>query len=295
MLARFVAWAIKKQPQLSVMRTIRTNLTLIGATDNEHQLTRLANQIVLNQCLSSVESIKCWAMPPQWSLDQIHSVHNQEILLKALNHPNGMLAIVPHLGTWEMMNAWLNQYGAPTIMYKPVKGRLTNEFVLKGRQRLNATLVPTDAQGVKAIFKTLKQGGFSIILPDHVPDPSGGVVVPFFGVETLTSTLAPKLAAKTNCALVGLTCVRQSEGSGFEIFCYDLNDPNLYSRDVTIATTAMNQAIETMINDKPSHYVWGYRRFKRLPNIGNPYKLTHEQLVAYRATVQQTSPSPLSQ
>jgi KDO2-lipid IV(A) lauroyltransferase len=89
-----------------------------------------------------------------------------------------MLAIVPHLGTWEIMNAWLNQFGAPTIMYKPVKGQQANQFVLQGRQRLNATLVPTDATGVKAIFKTLA-GGFSIILPDHVPDPSGGEVVPF--------------------------------------------------------------------------------------------------------------------
>lgn len=118
-------------------------------------------------------------MPPEWSIAQIRDVHNKDILLEGLASANGMLAIVPHLGTWEMMNAWLNQFGSPTIMYKPVKGDITNNFVLQGRSRLNATLVPTDGSGVKAIFKTLKQGGFSIVLPDHVPDPSGGVVVPF--------------------------------------------------------------------------------------------------------------------
>lgn len=94
-----------------------------------------------------------------------------------------MLAIVPHLGTWEMMNAWLNQFGAPTIMYKPVKGKMANDFVLQGRSRLNATLVPTNGSGVKAVFKTLKQGGFSIILPDHVPNPSGDIIVPFLGLK----------------------------------------------------------------------------------------------------------------
>ena len=281
MLARFVAWVIIKNPSLSVMRTIMTNLRLVypdSSVDHLHQLTK---QIVLNQCLSSVESVKCWAMPPAWSIQQIRQVHNQAVLNQALDNPNGMLAIVPHLGTWEMMNAWLNQFGSPTIMYKPVKGRLSNDFVLKGRQRLNATLVPTDAQGVKAIFKTLKQGGFSIILPDHVPEPSGGVATPFFGVETLTSTLAPKLASKTKCALVGLACIRRKEGDGFDIYCYDLNDADLYNRDPVIATTAMNKALEHIINANFTHYIWGYRRFKHLPVIHNPYNLTAPQLDQY--------------
>ena len=43
-----------------------------------------------------------------------------------------LLAIVPHLGTWEVMNAWLNQFGSPTIMYKPVKDELTDDFVRSG-------------------------------------------------------------------------------------------------------------------------------------------------------------------
>lgn len=290
MLARFVAWVMIKLPQLSALRTIQVNLRLINPQITTHELNALTRQIVLNQCLSSVESIKCWSMPPQWSVDQIRHVHNQEILLAAFNNPKGMLAIVPHLGTWEMMNAWLNQFGAPTIMYKPVKDRLTNDFVLKGRQRLNATLVPTNAQGVKAIFKTLKQGGFSIILPDHVPDPSGGVIVPFFGIHTLTSTLAPKLASKTRCSLVGLSCVRRDQGDGFDIYCYHLDDDRLYSREVTTATIALNQAMERMIQDKFTHYIWSYRRFKRLPTIGNPYKLSNTELDQYIDQLQKACP-----
>ena len=191
-----------------------------------------------------------------------------------------MLAIVPHLGTWEMMNAWINQFGSPTILYKPTKNETMDEFILEGRQRLNATLVPTDASGVKAIFKTLKSGGFSIILPDHVPQPSGGVIVPFFGIETLSSTLAPKLASKTKCALVGLSCLR-NDNNGFDIYCTKLDDPDLYARDMNVATKALNDAMEQMIRVCPSNYMWSYRRFKHLPNLGNPYKATNEQLAKY--------------
>ena len=271
-LARFAAWVIVKLPNLSIMRTININLQLVAPALTDSQKQALVKNIVQNQCLSSVESIKSWAMSPKWSIAQIRDVHHKEILLEALANPNGMLAIVPHLGTWEMMNAWLNEFGAPTIMYKPVKGKLTNAFVLQGRARLNATLVPTDGSGVKAVFKTLKQGGFSIVLPDHVPEPSGGVVVPFFGIKTLTSTLASKLASKTKCALVGLSCIRRNDGLGFDIYCYKLDDPALYDRNAENAAHALNKAMEQMITDNFSHYMWGYRRFKQMPIIGNPYK-----------------------
>lgn len=284
MLARFVAWIIIQLPNLSIMRTINVNLQLVAPALTDIQKQTITKDIVRHQCLSSIESIKSWAMSPEWSIAQIRDVHNKEILLEGLACSNGMLAIVPHLGTWEIMNAWLNQFGAPTIMYKPVRGNITNDFVLQGRARLNATLVPTDGSGVKAIFKTLKQGGFSIVLPDHVPEPSGGVVVPFFGIETLTSTLASKLASKTKCALVGLSCIRRTDGNGFDIYCYNLDDPALYDRDASISTYALNQAMERMIKENFSHYMWGYRRFKHIPILKNPYRADESAIAEYART-----------
>lgn len=287
-LARFVARIIIRLPNASLTRTIKTNLSLVAPALSDSQKQALTKEIVLHQSLCSVESIKSWAMSPEWSIAQIHDVHNKDILLEGLNNPNGMLAIVPHLGTWEMMNAWLNQFGSPTIMYKPVKNDIANDFVLQGRARLNATLVPTDGSGVKAIFKTLKQGGFSIILPDHVPDPSGGVIVPFFGVKTLTSTLASKLASRTKCALVGLSCIRRDDGRGFDIHCYKLDDPALYDRNASVAAHALNQAMESMINDNYSHYMWSYRRFKHVPIIEDPYRADDTALADFIRTNQTT-------
>ena len=284
MLARFVAWIILRMPSASIMRTVKINMALIAPTLSHLQKQALTKDIIYHQCLTSIESIKSWAMPPDWSIAQIRDVHNKDILLDGLASPNGMLAIVPHLGTWEMMNAWLNQFGSPTIMYKPVKGDITNNFILQGRARLNATLVPTDGSGVKAVFKTLKQGGFSIVLPDHVPDPSGGVIVPFFGIETLTSTLASKLASKTKCALVGLACIRRDDGHGFDIYCYKLDDPALYDRNTKTAAYALNLAMQRMIEDNYSHYMWGYRRFKHIPMIDNPYNTDEANLAAFIRT-----------
>ncbi len=179
-IAKVAGYFINQNSDKSMLWKTRVNLSLTYPDIPESEREKLAKESVTKQCLSYIESGKCWAMPPEWSIQQIKTVHNLDVLTNALNDHRGALIITPHLGTWEMMNAWVHQYGIPTIMYKPMKDSGFNAFALHARQRLNATLVPTDANGVKALFKNLKQGGFSVILPDHVPQPSGGVVVPFF-------------------------------------------------------------------------------------------------------------------
>lgn len=272
-IAVIFTWIALIFSSLRVHRIIKINLQLAYPHLTDEQRNRLHRKVVKNQLLSGVESLKSWAMPAQWSMQQIRDVHHFEILEQALENPNGVLFIVPHLGTWEMMNAWVAQHKHLTIMYKPIKNKKLNEFILAGRQQLNATLVPTDTQGVKAIFKALKEGGATVILPDHVPQVAGGTVVPFFNIPTLSNTLVTKLASKTKCSIVGLSCIRREDGVGFDIYCEAWDNPDLYSNDAEIATKALNQGLEKMINRFPSHYMWNYKRFKFVPNIDNIYVL----------------------
>lgn len=103
---------------------------------------------------------------------------------------------MPHLGTWEAMNAWLSKHTQMTILYKPVKNPDADRFVRDARSRNQANLVPTDESGVRQIFKALKQGGTTVILPDHTPD-HGGDMVNYFGLPLASSSLSAKLIQKT--------------------------------------------------------------------------------------------------
>lgn len=269
--ALFFAWFINLMPQTGMRWVVRTNL-LIGMpqlSDPERQALERAT--VRSQCLTAVESIKCWGMPSSYSISQIKQIHGLDQLKSALADPKGMIAVVPHLGTWEMMNAWLNQFGAPVIMYKPADHAQLNQFMLDARQRLNATLVPTDERGVRAIFKTLKQGGFTIVLPDHVPETSGGVMADFFGVSTLTSTLVSKLAQKTGCRVIGLSCLRRDDLAGFDVYCDPL-DTAVADRDLDVAVRALNLEMQHMIERAPEQYLWSYRRFKVADGLQGLYR-----------------------
>ena len=97
----------------------------------------------------------------------------------------------------------------------------------------------------------------------------------------MTSTLASKLASKTKCALVGLSCIRRDDGRGFDIYCYKLDDPALYDRNTETAAHALNIAMQHMIEAHYSHYMWGYRRFKQIPLLDNPYRADEKALADF--------------
>lgn len=276
--ASVLAWGVNFSANTGMRWKTRVNFALAYPEMPTSQREQMAKITVKKQCLAYAESLKCWAMPPEWAIQQIKTVYHESILRDAFASGEGVFIITPHLATWEMMNAWVHQFGTPTIMYKPMRQPHIEQFVRDARQALHANLVPTDAQGVKALFKELKQGGFSVILPDHVPNPAGGIVVPFFHIPCLTATLAPKMIQKTRCRVVGLSCYRRDDGKGFEVYCDDLCDENLYHADLSIATTALNHAIEKMIARSPTDYHWAYRRFKFLPDVENVYALKIDEI-----------------
>lgn len=270
-LARGIGLAMMLMPNATMRRVIRVNLSLAYPNLNSLQQEALEKASVYSQFFTAVESIKSWGMPTSYSLGQIHRVYDAAILTNALKNPNGLIAVVPHFGTWEVMNAWLNQYARPVIMYKPSKNIAVDRFMLEARQRLNAMLVPTNESGVRAIFRALKQGGVTAILPDHVPDHTGGIYSEFMGQRVLTTTLVSKLAQKTQCSVVGLSCIRRNDGLGFDIVC-DLLDSEILSKDLSRSVDCLNKEITRMIARAPEQYMWGYKRFKQLENQQQVYR-----------------------
>ena len=255
----------------SARRTTELNINAAFPLLNDQQRHELIKNSLKSQCMTYVESIKIWGSSPEFALTQIKKVHNAEIFLEALKNPNGTLGVVPHFGTWEIMNAWVNQHTSPVILYKPSNNKDLDRFMLESREQLKATLVPTDDSGVRALFKHLKQGGFSAILPDHIPKDSGGIYSNFYGQKAFSSTLLSKLAAKTQCSVVGLTCIRRADFSGFDLHFTELSK-DINSKDLQLSVDTLNSEMERMINVAPEQYLWGYKRFRKLEGGKNLYK-----------------------
>ena len=254
----------------SMKRITRINLQLAYPDLSTQQQEIFIKNSLKSQCMTYVESIKCWGMPPEYNLALLKNIYGEQHFTEALANKKGVIVVIAHFGCWELLNAWLNLYSAPMIMYKPNKNKGIDRFMLEARQRLNATLVPTDENGVRSIFKHLKQGGLTVILPDHLPKESGGIYSPFFGQKTLSTTLVSKLASKTQCNVIGLSCIRD-EVSGFNVHCSRLSD-DILSKDLQTSVDSLNQNLEAMINIAPEQYLWSYKRFRKVEGQENIYK-----------------------
>ncbi|WP_313036406.1 lysophospholipid acyltransferase family protein [Acinetobacter sp.] len=255
----------------SMKRITRINLHLAYPELSAQQQKILIKKSLISQCMTYVESIKCWGMLPEYQLALLKNIYGEQHLTEALANKKGVIVVIAHFGCWELLNAWLNLHTSPMIMYKPNKNKAIDRFMLEARKQLKATLVPTNENGVRAIFKYLKQGGLTVILPDHLPKTSGGIYSDFFGQKALSTTLVSKLAHKTQCNIIGLSCIRD-EISGFNIHCSLLSD-DILSKDLQASVNSLNQNLENMINVAPEQYVWSYKRFRNIEGQENIYKI----------------------
>lgn len=272
LLQLFAGWIaiILYQYNSSMKRITQINIKLAYPTLAPQAQQRLIKNSLKSQCRTYVEFVKIWGMPAEYNLSLLAKIHGEQHFTEALANKKGVIVVVLHYGCWELLNSWLSVYSEPVIMYKPNKIKGINRYLLEARQKFKATLVPTDESGIRAIFKTLKQGGLTVILPDHLPKLSGGVYSDFFGQNALSSTLVSKLAAKTQCNVVGLSCIRRANLTEFDVHCHRLPD-EIRSKGVQQSVDCLNQEIEKMISIAPEQYIWSYKRFRNVAEQDNIY------------------------
>lgn len=223
----------------------------------------LARKSLMETCKTILETGACW----NWSLEKcrtfIHRIDGEELFAERCADPRGLILLMPHLCTWEILHPVLTSHTHFTAMYKPPKIRPLDGWMQAVRNRSSATMVPANRRGVTELVKTLKAGGCIVMLPDQEPERESGDFAPFFGVETLTVSLVHGLAVKTNAQLLLVNAKRLADGSGFDVVFRDANAVN--TENLRDSLAAMNAIIESAVREIPAQYQWEYKRFKRRP------------------------------
>jgi KDO2-lipid IV(A) lauroyltransferase len=188
---------------------------------------------------------------------------------QALLRGKGVIVLSPHMGCWEIGAQMLAErfgpnHGPMLAMYRPPRKAWLAPLVQQSRRREHLHTVPANAQGVRALFRCLKQGGFTAVLPDQVPPLGQGIWAPFLGQEAYTMTLAVKLAEQTGATLLMCWCERKPRGQfvGHLSLLSELDGLDKMGSSLEQKVQAMNQGVERLIKSAPEQYLWGYARFK---------------------------------
>ena len=256
-------WLLYVFPSKAKKVTLR-NLQLCFPEKSSEDIKHLTLKSLQETAKTALELGRIWLDPVPQVLKLVTRVVDEDIMKAAVDAGKGVLLLAPHLGSWELYGLHISNYAPTTYMYKPPKVHAFEAVMTGFRARGGAALAPTNRRGVTQLLKALERGEIVGILPDQEPDRGSGVFAPFFGVDALTMTLASKLAAKTEAAVVCGFARRLPDSSGFEII-FKAADKDVASEDLSVAAAALNRTVEACVCDEPAQYQWEYKRFSKRP------------------------------
>ncbi len=234
---------------------MRTNLEQAGLYSRG-----LALQAYAGQGRSMAESLAVWLRPYDQAVGLVREVSGWEHVEAARAEGRGVVALMPHLGSWEMGALYAGSRMPILFLYRPPRQAWADRLMRRGRERGGLALATPDTRGVRAMLKTLKQGGAVGVLPDQVASKGDGVWAAFFGRPAYTPTLAFRLIQATGAVPLLFFCERLAWGRGYRMQVMPLKD---LPEDHAGAALRLNTAIEDLIRRHPEQYFWSYRRYKQ--------------------------------
>lgn len=190
----------------------------------------------------------------------------QVVVDAAYAQGKGVVFLTPHMGCFEVIAQALaaryaQDHGPLTVLFRPARQPWLAAVMDGARERPGLETAPTTLAGVRQMIKALRKGHAVGLLPDQVPPEGMGVWAPFFGRPAYTMTLAARLAQQTGAVPVLVWGERLSGGRGFKLRFHAMPEP--LSNELEAAVLQINQAMERLIREDPSQYLWGYARYKQ--------------------------------
>ena len=249
-------------------RVTEINLRLCYPALTEAEREGLARQSLIATAMTALETPKVWLGNREALAQWVTAVHGLEAFDALCEEGNGVLLMVPHIGNWELFNAYHAARGKRlTALFRPPRQAAMAGIIHHLRVQFGNDMVPTTPRGIVQLFKRLQQGEVVAVLPDQVPE--SGVFVPFFEQAALTDRLAHRLVQKTGASVVMMGLLRNEVGR-FDLHLVPIE--GLSNPDEAEALTDLNLAISQLIERAPAQYQWEYKRFKRHPDGGrDPY------------------------
>jgi len=205
------------------------------------RLTRQTKQQVLESCL----------------------VSGEENLRRALAGGRGVLAITGHIGSWELLAAYLSDKGySLSVIARKLSNDACNRMLIELRQKHG---IESFHRGNTAIagYRTLKRGEILGMLIDQNIN-TDGVMAPFFGRPAWTPIGPAVFALRSGAAVVPMSIHMQSGGTHQITILPELEHPPEgmpeRERQETL-TKDMTASIEQLVRLYPQQWVWFHDRW----------------------------------
>ena len=140
----------------SLQKPAKTNIDLCFPELTAKQRARIYKDsfIELGRVAAETGALLLWNKNRTFNL--VKKVSGIELFEEALTRNKGVIIAAPHHGAWEMMGLYCSVKFNLTSLYRPLRISKLDPIVKQARERFGARLVPTNASGVRALYKALE-------------------------------------------------------------------------------------------------------------------------------------------
>ena len=193
--------------------------------------------------------------------------------LELLDKNSGTLLIGSHFANWEWAAPILSSLGHKVAgVVRPLDDPRLDSFIDSTRRSCGVHTI-SKHNAAQEIIKLLREGWIVGVLIDQSPRENG-VPVTFFD-QPCWGTIAPVMAAiRARVPIHPFSIVRDEKGDyTFSLHpAIDICKSGNLLEDLVKNTQLCQNAIETIIRDRPEQWLWLHRRWKPRPNLNREWQ-----------------------
>lgn len=208
-----------------------------------------------------MERLIGWWWPRQRLARLLNRVDGLEHLQRVRCEGRGVLLLVTHGTSMELVGALLRTLHPVDGSYLPARNRLYDWVQLRARHAGDPRSSPVDAGNVREMVRRLRKGRVVWYAPDRFYPGKPCVMAPLFGHAAATITATSKYARLGDAAVMTLDFWRDP-GGGYSL---RIGAPwaDFPSKDLARDCRRINRWIEDVVVRHPEQYRWIHKRFKR--------------------------------
>jgi KDO2-lipid IV(A) lauroyltransferase len=266
-LAQFLAWGIYTVDKRHRVVGIDNLRMALGDRYDEAGRDQVVRGVYLHFCMMLMEILH---MPRKVHLTNWRkhvTLVGHEPIVDRLMTGGPMILLTGHYGNWELAGYLFGMFGYPTYaVARTLDNPYLERFLRSFRERTGQKLIPKSG-GYDQILEVLKSGRTLSMLADQDAGQRG-LFVDFFGRPASTHKAIALLAIEHQAPVVVGVARRVGQSFHYEIRCAEVIEAGEFTGgadDAQLLTQRYTMALEDLIRQDPTQYLWLHRRWKHQP------------------------------
>ncbi len=247
-------------------KTIHHLSKVFGAQKTPQQIEHMAKKVFFDLARNMADAFRITTMTRD-SIDSLVKCNDLYKIDQAMEKGRGILLVTGHIGSWELLAAYLAFKGYPLhVIGAPIYDRRLDELVIRNRTFSGAKYIARGG-ATRNIIRALRKNEMIGILMDQDSIKNEGIFVDFFGAEGYTPVGPIVLALKTGAVILPLAIHIQPDNTHVVTILDELEliRSGNKEQDIYQNTLRCSKKLEQLISMHPTQWVWMHERWKTSP------------------------------